>query len=243
MNLRKSEHNYPTAFLKRSGLQTLKLKGENILIKGGIRLSKKVAIFDIESVLLDAEFLPLLAERVGKKKFVHEITLKGIRGEIKWEDGLRQRIEALKGVKQEVAAEIAESMPYMKGAHEVCEELKRRGYMLIGVTGGFTIFADRVKRELGFDHIFANQLAFNNGKLVGVEPLKVKSDSVDGLEKLLVKLRVKKDDVVTVVDGANDMKLFRYASVKIAFNAQPIVKEVSNVVVDEKDLTKILENI
>jgi phosphoserine phosphatase len=212
-----------------------------MLIKGGSRLSKKVAIFDIESVLLDAEFLPLLAERVGKKKLVHEITLKGIRGEIKWEDGLRQRIEALKGVKREIAAEVADSLPYMKGAREVCEELKRRGCVLIGVTGGFTIFADRVKKELGLDYLFSNQLAFNDGELVGVEPLKVKSNSVDGLEKLLMKLRVKKDDVVTVVDGANDMKLFRYASIKIAFNAQPIVKEVSNVVVDEKNLTKTLE--
>jgi len=212
-----------------------------MLIKRGIRLSRKVAIFDIESVLLDAEFLPLLAERVGKEKFVHEITLKGIRGEIKWEDGLRQRIEALKGVKREIVAEVADSMPYMKGAHEVCGELKRRGYVLIGVTGGFTIFADRVKRELGLDYLFSNQLTFNDGELAGIEPLKVKSNSVDGLEKLLVKLKVKKDDIVAVIDGANDMKLFRYASIKIAFNAQPIVKELGNVIVDEKDLKKILE--
>lgn len=204
-------------------------------------MGKKVAIFDIESVLLDAEFLPLLAKRVGKWKFVHDITLKGIRGEIKWEEGLRQRIEALKGVKQEVVAEAADSMPFMKGARELCSELKRRGYILIAVTGGFTIFAERVKRELGFDYLFANQLVFNDGELAGIKPLKVKSDSVDGLEELLMKLKVKKDDVVAVVDGANDMKLFRYAGVRIAFNAQPIVKEVGNVIVDEKDLTKILE--
>jgi phosphoserine phosphatase len=113
--------------------------------------------------------------------------------------------------------------------------------VLIGVTGGFTIFADRVKRELGLDYIFSNQLAFNDSELVGIEPLKVKSNSVDDLEKLLMKLKVKKDDIVAVIDGANDMKLFRYASIKIAFNAQPIVKELGNVVVDEKDLKKILE--
>jgi phosphoserine phosphatase len=214
-----------------------------MLIKGGTKLNTKVAIFDIESVLLDAEFLPLLAERVGKKKFIHDITLKGLRGEIKWEDGLHQRIKALNGIKREVADEVADSMPYMKGAHEVCGELKQRGYTLIAVTGGFTIFAERVKRELGFDHLFSNQLTFNDGELVGIEPLKVKSNSVDGLEKLLMKLKVKKDDVVTVVDGANDMKLFRYASMKIAFNAQPIVKELGNVIVDEKDLTKILEHL
>jgi phosphoserine phosphatase len=204
-------------------------------------LNKKIAIFDIESVLLDAEFLPLLAKRVGKWKFVHDITLKGIRGEIKWEDGLRQRIEALKGAKQEVVAKIADSLQYMKGARELCSELKRRGYTLIAVTGGFTIFAERVKRELGFDYLFANQLVFNDGELVGVKPLTVKSDNVKGLERLLMKLKAKKNDVVAVVDGANDMKLFRYAGVKIAFNAQPIVREVANVIVDEKDLTKTLE--
>jgi phosphoserine phosphatase len=147
-----------------------------MLIKGGVNLNKKIAIFDIESVLLDAEFLPLLAKRVGKWKLVHDITLKGIRGEIKWEDGLRQRIETLKGAKQEVVAEIADSLPYMKGARELCSELKRRGYTLIAVTGGFTIFAERVKRELGFDHLFANQLVFNDGELVGVKPLTVKSE-------------------------------------------------------------------
>lgn len=205
-------------------------------------MSKKIAILDIESVLLDAEFLPLLAERVGKEKHVHDITLKGLRGEIKWEDGLRQRIEALSSVKRELAQKIADSMPYMKGAREFCSELKRRGYTIIGVTGGFDIFADRVRMELGLDHVFSNKLVFNDGELVGVGPLKVKSDVVDGLEDLLVKLGAQKDGVVAVVDGANDMKLFRYAGVRVAFNAQPIVKELANVIVDAKDLTKVLEH-
>lgn len=211
------------------------------MVYGGIKMGEKVAIFDVESVLLDAEFLPLLAKHVGRWRFVHDVTLKGIRGEIKWEEGLRRRIQALKGVKEEIVAEVAESLPYMRGARELCAELKRRGYILIAVTGGFTIFAERVKRELGFDYLFANELVFNNGELVGVKPLKVKSDSVDGLEELLVKLKVRKSDVVAVVDGANDMKLFRYAGLRIAFNAQPIVKEVASVVVNGKDLTKILE--
>ena len=213
------------------------------MVRGGIKLTKKVAIFDIESVLLDAEFLPLLAERVHKSKLVHEITLQGLRGEIKWEDGLHQRIETLKGVKHETALEVANSMPYMKGAREVCHELKRRGYVLIGVTGGFAIFAEKVKKELKLDYLFSNKLVFNDGELAGLGSLAVMSDRVTGLEELLVKMKVKKDDVIAVVDGANDMKLFRYASLRVAFNAQPIVKEVANVVVDKKDLTKILDYI
>ncbi len=219
----------------------LKLKRETILIKGGIGLSKKFAIFDIESVLLDAEFLPLLATRVNKEKMISDITLRGLRGEIKWEDGLYQRVDALKGIKKEIAGEVADSMPYMKGAHELCSELKRRGYTLIGITGGFGIFADRVKNELALDYLFSNQLIFNDGELAGLGPLKVLSTRVEGLVELLVKLGAEKENVVSIVDGANDMKVFRYANVMIAFNAQPIVKEVANVVVDTKDLMKTLE--
>jgi phosphoserine phosphatase len=210
-------------------------------VKGGAGMDRKIAIFDIESVLLDAEFLPMLAERAGKGKEVHEITVQGLRGEIKWEEGLRRRIELLKNVSEEEARKVADSMPYMKGAREVCEELKRRGYVLIGVTGGFTIFSERVKKELGLDYLFSNQLTFNEGKLHGVAPLTVRSDRVEGLEDLLVKLGAKKENVVAVVDGANDMKLFRYAGTRIAFNAQPIVKEVANVIVDGNDLREIMK--
>lgn len=223
-----------------SGNLPLGLKRESMLVKGGMPMAKKVAIFDLESVLLDAEFLPLLAERFNKSKLVHEITIRGLRGEIKWEEGLQQRIDVLKGADYKTALEVANSMPYMKGAHEVCSELKRRGYVLIGVTGGFTIFSERVKKELGLDYLFTNKLVFNNGGLSGIEPLTVTSNRVVGLEELLVKMKVKKDDVLAVVDGANDMKLFRYARLRVAFNAQPIVKEVANVIIDEKDLTKIL---
>jgi len=221
---------------------TASVKNPNVFsVKRRTSMSNKIAIFDLESVLLDAEFLPMLAEKFGKEKEVHEITIQGLRGETKWEDGLQRRIELLKGISEEEARKVADSMPYMEGAKEVCEELKRRGYTLIGVTGGFTIFAERVKKELGLDYLFANRLVFNDGGLHGIAPLVVKSSKVEGLEELLLKLGAKKENVVAVVDGANDMKLFRYAGTRIAFNAQPIVKEVANVVVDGKDLRKIMK--
>ncbi|MEM2878445.1 MAG: phosphoserine phosphatase SerB [Candidatus Hadarchaeales archaeon] len=203
----------------------------------------KIAIFDIESVLLDGEFLPKLAERFGKGKEVHHITLRGLRGEIKWEDGLKERIELLKGVSEDEAKKVADSMPYMKGAKEVCSELKKKGYVIIAVTGGFTIFSERVKRELGIDYLFSNELIFNDGALHDIAPLKVKSDRVEGIEELLVSLGAKKENVVAVVDGANDMKLFRYAGTRIAFNGQPIVREVANVIVNSKDLRDIMKYI
>lgn len=208
-----------------------------------VNLSKKVVIFDVESVLIDAEFLPILAEHVGKSELAREITLQGIRGEIDWEEGLRQRLEALKGISRKVATEVADSMPYMKGAREVCRELKQRGCTLIGVTGGFSIFADRVKMELGLDYLFSNKLVFNDDKLVGTEPLKVRNNCVDGLDELLKSIGAEKDDTVAVIDGVNNIKLLNCANLKIAFNAQPIVRKLANAVVEEKDLMKILEHI
>ncbi|MFQ6085957.1 MAG: phosphoserine phosphatase SerB, partial [Candidatus Bathyarchaeia archaeon] len=202
-----------------------------------------VAIFDIESVLIDSEFFPLIAKLVGKEDWVTEITMKGIRGEIRWEEGLKERISIVKDVTYKDVLRVINEMPYMPGAKEACRELKRRGYILIGVTGGFSPLAERVKRELDFDYVFSNELAFNEGKLSGLKKLNVTSRNVNGLESTLSQIGAKKQDILAVVDGANDMKLFKYAGLSIAFNAQPIVKEHADVVIDEKDLRGILEYI
>lgn len=204
--------------------------------------SKKLIIFDIESVLLDAEFLPNLAKLVGKGEEAHSITMKGIRGEIKWEDGLMQRIELVRGVGHKEAMKVADSMPYMSGAKEACEELKRKGYILVGVTGGF-LFADRVKKELGFDYMITNELQFNNGVLAGVKHLRVRPSNVQGLEEVLESVGARKEHTTAVLDGANNMKLFEYADIKVAFNAQPVVKKYADVVIDKKDVKELLKHL
>lgn len=192
---------------------------------------------------MDAELLPLLARLVDKEDIVYRITMKGIRGEIEWEEGLRQRIEAIRGIRYEDALRVADAMPYMGGAREVCRELKGRGYALIGVTGGFAILADRVKRELGLNHVFSNELVFDEGLLSGVKRLRVTSKEVVGLEGVLRRIGAKKENIVVVVDGANDMKLFEYAGTRIAFNAQWVVKQRADVIINTKDLRDILKYI
>jgi len=196
-------------------------------------------IFDIEAVLVDGEFLPELAKSVGKEKKVMEITLKGIRGEIKWEEGLKERIGILKGVRYEDALEVARSMRLMKNAEEAVGKLKDLGFVLIGVTGGFSILANRVKRRLKLDYVFSNEMIFDDGKLTGIK-LNVNSNKAIALEELIKKLGIGKEETIAVVDGANDLKLFNLAKLKIAFNAQEIVKSRADVVVDEKDLMKLI---
>jgi phosphoserine phosphatase len=198
-----------------------------------------LVIFDVEGVLLDAEYLPLLAKLVGKEKEIMDITMQGIRGEIPWEEGLLKRVDALRGIDYDKALEMALSMPLMKGAKEACQKLKRAGWRLLAVSGGFTIITDRLKDELSLDYIASNELIFKDGKLSGVD-INVNSDKANAVAKAIKQWNEKKEDIVCVVDGANDLKLFNIAGLRVAFNAQDLVKEKADVVIEEKDLIHLL---
>lgn len=198
-----------------------------------------LVIFDVEGVLYDAEYLPLLAEKMNKEKEVWEITKKGIQGKIDWEEGLRQRVELLKGLDYKTCKDVADSMPIMTGARELCSALKNAGWKLMAVSGGFTIITDRLKTELGIDHIFTNELVFNDEKLDDVV-VNVNADKSKSAISKITEWNEKKENITVVVDGANDVKLFDISDLGIAFRAQDLVKDLATVTLDEKDLTKII---
>jgi len=196
-------------------------------------------IFDVEGVLYDAEYLPMLARLVNKEDEILKITLKGLKGEIPWEEGLKLRINALKRIKYEDALKVAMQMKLMKGAKEACKTLKDAGWKLIAVSGGFDLATNKLKDELNLDYVFCNELVFNDGYLHGVN-MKVTSDKAASVIPLIKELNVKKENIVAVIDGANDLTLFNIAGLKIAFNAFDIVKRKADVVIDEKDLRLII---
>ena len=198
-----------------------------------------LVIFDVEGVLYDAEYLPLLAEKMNKEKEVWEITKKGIQGKMDWEEGLRQRVELLKGLDYKTCKDVADSMPIMTGANELCSTLKNAGWKLMAVSGGFTIITDRLKTELGIDHIFTNELVFNNEKLDDVV-VNVNADKSKSAISKITEWDEKKENITVVVDGANDVKLFDISDLGIAFRAQDLVKDLATVTLDDKDLTKII---
>lgn len=198
-----------------------------------------LVIFDVEGVLFDAEYLPILAEKVGKEDEVWEITRKGIKGAIDWETGLRTRVNTLRGLDHDVCKEVADSLPIMTGAREACRILKSAGWKLMAVSGGFTIMTDRLKEELGLDHVFSNELLFKDGKLDGVV-INVGSDKAKSARVKIDEWNIKKEDIVVVVDGANDLKLFDICGLGIAFRAQDKVKDMANAILDLKDLSKII---
>jgi len=198
-----------------------------------------LAIFDVEGVLLDAEFLPILAEKINKQDEIWEITKKGIQGVINWEDGLRTRVNTLKGISYETCKEVADSLPIMIGAKEACRTLKAAGWNLLAVSGGFNIMTDRLKEELNLDHVFSNELIFKDGKL---DDVMIHVDS-DKSKSALIKVKEwdeKKEDIVVIVDGANDIKLFDICGLGVAFRAQDVVKDLATVTLEEKDLSLLI---
>ena len=197
-------------------------------------------IFDVEGVLFDAEYLPILAEKINKEKEIWEITKKGIQGEINWEDGLKTRINLLKGLDLAICQEVANSLPIMTGARETCRALKTAGWRLMAVSGGFTIITDRLKKELDLDYIYSNELLFKNGKLDGVK-INVDSDKAKSARTKIEEWGEKKEDIVVAVDGANDVKLFDICGLGIAYRAQDLVKDLATVTLEEKNLVKIID--
>jgi len=199
-----------------------------------------LVIFDVEGVLFDAEYLPLLAEKINKEKEIWEITKKGIQGDINWEDGLKTRINLLKGLDQSICKEVASSLPIMTGAREACRSLKAAGWKLMAVSGGFTIMTDRLKDELDLDFVYSNELIFTNGKLDGVK-INVDSDKAKSAQIKIKEWGEKKENTVVVVDGANDIKLFDICGLGIAYRAQDLVKDLATVTLDDKNLAKIID--
>lgn len=199
-----------------------------------------LVIFDVEGVLFDAEYLPILAEKINKEKEIWEITKKGIQGEINWEEGLKTRINLLKGLDLAICQEVANSLPIMTGARETCRALKAAGWRLMAISGGFTIITDRLKKELDLDYIYSNELLFKNGKIDGVK-INVDSDKAKSARIKIKEWGEKKEDIVVAVDGANDVKLFDICGLGIAYRAQDLVKDLATVTLEEKNLVKIID--
>jgi len=198
-------------------------------------------IFDVEGVLLNAEYLPMLAQLIGpeKEKEIWDITKQGIRREINWEEGLLRRVAALRGINLEKAQTIGETLQIMPGARELCSALKRAGWKMMAVSGGFTIITDRLKSELGLDKIFSNELIFRNGKLLDVN-ISVTSDKAAAVRRTVNEWGIRREETVAVIDGANDLRLLTVAGFTVGFCPVDKVKEKADAVIEIRDLSLLL---
>lgn len=191
------------------------------------RRMRRLICFDMDSTLIQTECIDELAERAGVGEQVRAITERAMRGEIDFKESFTERVALLKGLDESVMKEIAENLPITEGVERLMFVLKHYGYKIAILSGGFTYFGEYLKRKLGIDYVYANELEIENGKLTG----RYLGEIVDGKRKAeLLKLlaQVEKVDIaqtIAVGDGANDLPMLSTAGLGIAFHAKPKVVE------------------
>jgi len=191
------------------------------------RRNRRLVVFDMDSTLVQVEVIDELAKLAGAGEQVAAITAAAMRGELDFKESLRQRVAQLAGLDERVLAQVAAALPLMEGAERVTSTLKRLGYKIGIISGGFDYFGHHLQRQLGFDYVYANQLEIVDGKLTG----RVLGEIVDGAKKaeLLQQIARKEnltlEQTIAVGDGANDIPMLTIAGMGVAFHAKPIVRE------------------
>ncbi len=205
-----------------------------------------VALFlaDMDSTMIGQECIDELADFAGVKAEVAEVTERAMQGELDFEEALRARVALLKGLPEAVLEECYEKriVPNL-GAAELLAALGRAGVFRVLVSGGFTFFASRIAARLGFDEYHANELGVVNGVLTG----EVEGEIVDAARKaeLLLehkaRLGAKRDAVVAIGDGANDLKMIEAAGIGIAYRAKAKLREAARLKLDYSELDALVD--
>lgn len=189
------------------------------------RRMRRLICFDMDSTLIETEVIDELAKYHGVGEKVKEITERAMRGEIDFNESFSERVALLKGLDASVMPSIAQNLPITEGVDRLMHVLKKTGYKIAILSGGFTYFAEYLQHKYNIDYVYANELEIENGKLTG----RYLGEIVDGKRKAeLLKLiaQVEKVDIaqtIAVGDGANDLLMLGVAGLGIAFHAKPKV--------------------
>ena len=206
-------------------------------------MTKFLVVFDVDSTLINDEAIELLAERAGKRQEVAEVTSRAMRGELDFEESLRQRVLTLKGLDEAVLGEVSHQLSPTKGARELIEAIHERGGKAAAVSGGFIQLLTPIKQKLNFDMERANTLEVVDGKLTGKVIGKVidRAAKADALMEWAKQLEVSLDSTIAVGDGANDLGMLEVAGLSVAFCAKPVVQEKAKIALNERDLSLLIQ--
>ena len=185
----------------------------------------KLAVFDFDSTLMDGETLEQFAQDEDLRNKLKNITERTMRGELDFLESLTLRCSYLKGIPVLHIDEISSKLPYMNGAKELIEELKKRKVITICFSGGFDIALKYAQKKLGFDEYFGNFLHEKDGILTGLVGGDMMTSDSKGnmLKKLQNILNITPAETMAVGDGANDLSMFKYAEFRVAFCAKEVL--------------------
>ncbi len=202
----------------------------------------KLAVFDFDSTLMDGETIDILAKDFGVGEEVSAITHLAMSGELDFFESLQKRVGLLRGMSESRTKEICENLPLINGAKECVENLKKRGIIVVCFSGGFSFATRHFAKILGLDADFSNILHAKNGVLsgkVGGEMMFSDSKGIM-LKRVQNLLNVDEEHTMAVGDGANDLSMFAFSGVRVAFCAKEVLKKEANIIVQKRDLTEIL---
>ncbi|AZS51374.1 phosphoserine phosphatase SerB [Entomomonas moraniae] len=206
------------------------------------RRNRRLAVFDMDSTLIEAEVIDELAKAAGVGKQVAAITEQAMQGEIDFKESFKRRLSLLKGLPETVLEKIANELPLTEGAESLFAELKKLGYRTAILSGGFTYFAKRLQQQLKIDYVYANELEIVDGKLTGIaiEPIVDAKRKADLLKELAIKEGISLEQTIAVGDGANDLPMLGIAGLGVAFRAKPVVKQSAKQAISALGLDGIL---
>lgn len=206
------------------------------------RRSKRLIVFDMDSTLIQTEVIDELADRAGVGEEVRAITEKAMNGELDFNESLRARVATLKGLKKEVLQEVLDHLPLTEGVEDFIKTVKRLGYKVAIISGGFSFFTDALKERLKIDYSFGNELEIQDDKLTGrVMGTVINAEQKAFLLKLIAQQEnISLEQVVAIGDGANDLPMLSAAGLGIAFHAKDVVRRQASQRMSHGPMTSIL---
>ena len=194
----------------------------------------RLLVLDVDSTLITAEVIELIAARAGTRDEVARITEAAMRGELDFAASLRERVATLAGVPDAVFAEVLAEITLSPGAPELIATAQAAGWEVALVSGGFSEVVGPLAERLGVTRFRANHLETADGVLTGrtYGPIIDRAAKAAALREFAAELGVALEDVVAIGDGANDLDMMAVAGLGIAFNAKPIVREQADAAID-----------
>jgi phosphoserine phosphatase len=210
--------------------------------EGLYRRAKRLIVFDMDSTLIQSEVIDELARHKGVYNEVAAITHAAMNGKMDFDESLKKRVAKLKGMSQADLLEVFQKVELTPGAEDLLRVLKKLGYKIGLISGGFSFVAERLKTKLGIDYVYANNLESKDGLLTGnvIPPIVNAQRKADLLDVIAQQEQVELDQVIAIGDGANDLPMLEKAGLGIAFNAKPTVREKADLSINQKNLKAVL---